>query len=147
MMRSKTEIFDEASRKRGPPEPVDGLDPAKRQKLGAQVVSPAPNRLHIPPLAPGNHTIAELFTITTDEALKGFDVALLSEDLVVKIGITILQRIEADTIEQAIRVSFHNANTKLFTITHMAFRESKQGFSLFQNSNPKKLMLRRLHWV
>ncbi|KAJ8071135.1 hypothetical protein OCU04_001475 [Sclerotinia nivalis] len=102
MMRSKTEIFDEANRKRGPPEPVDGLDPAKRQKLGAQVTSPAPNRLHIPPLAPGNHTIAELFTITTDEALKGFDVALLSEDLVVKIGITILQKIDTDTLEQAI---------------------------------------------
>ncbi|EDN96765.1 hypothetical protein SS1G_01691 [Sclerotinia sclerotiorum 1980 UF-70] len=102
MMRSKTEIFDEANRKRGPPEPVDGLDPAKRQKLGAQVTPPAPNRLHIPPLAPGNHTVAELFTITTDEALKGFDVALLSEDLVVKIGITILQKIDTDTLEQAI---------------------------------------------
>ncbi|KAF7959891.1 hypothetical protein EAE96_001494 [Botrytis aclada] len=99
MMRSKTEIFDEGNRKRGPPEPVDASDPAKRQKLGAQVKSA---RLHIPPLAPGNHTIAELFTITTDEALKGFDVALLSEDLVVKIGITILQRIDTDTIEQAI---------------------------------------------
>ncbi|KAF7927855.1 uncharacterized protein EAE98_000356 [Botrytis deweyae] len=99
MMRSKTEIFDEGNRKRGPPEPVDALDPAKRQKLGAQVKSA---RLHIPPLTPGNHTIAELFTITTDEALKGFDVALLSEDLVVKIGITILQRIDTDTIEQAI---------------------------------------------
>ncbi|THV53677.1 hypothetical protein BGAL_0044g00020 [Botrytis galanthina] len=99
MMRSKTEIFDEGNRKRGPPEPVDALDPAKRQKLGAQVKAA---QLHIPPLTPGNHTIAELFTITTDEALKGFDVALLSEDLVVKIGITILQRIDTDTIEQAI---------------------------------------------
>ncbi|KAF7899186.1 uncharacterized protein EAF01_008399 [Botrytis porri] len=99
MMRSKTEIFDEGNRKRGPPEPVDALDPAKRQKLGAQVKAA---RLHIPPLAPGNHTIAELFTITTDEALKGFDVALLSEDLVVKIGITILQRLDTDIIEQAI---------------------------------------------
>ncbi|KAK6608515.1 mRNA cleavage and polyadenylation specificity factor complex subunit [Botrytis cinerea] len=107
MMRSKTEIFDEGNRKRGPPEPVDAQDLAKRQKLGAQVKS-AP--LHIPPLAPGNHTIAELFTITTDEALKGFDVALLSEDLVVKIGITILQRIDTDTIEQAISVSFPKLN-------------------------------------
>lgn len=106
MMRSKTEIFDEGNRKRGPPEPVDALDPAKRQKLGAQVKAA---QLHIPPLTPGNHTIAELFTITTDEALKGFDVALLSEDLVVKIGITILQRIDTDTIEQAISVSFPNS--------------------------------------
>lgn len=110
-MRSKTEIFDEANRKRGPPEPVDGLDPAKRQKLGVQVPSPAPSRLHIPPLAPGAHTIAELFTVTTDEALKRFDVALLSEDLVVRIGITILQKIDANTVEQAISVSFLGFNT------------------------------------
>jgi symplekin len=107
-MRSKTEIFDEATRKRGPPEPTDGLDLAKRQKLGAQVIPPAPTRLHVPPLAPGNHTIADLFTVTTDEALKGFDVALLSEDLVVKIAITILQRLNSDTIEQAVNVSFNS---------------------------------------
>lgn len=105
MMRSKTEIFDEASRKRGPPEPIDGLDPAKRQKLGAQINTPPQNRLHVPPLTPGSHTIAELFTVTTDEALKAFDVAQLSEDLVVKIGITILQRLNADTLNQAIEVS------------------------------------------
>lgn len=103
-MRSKTEIFDEASRKRGPPEPTDGLDPAKRQKLGAQVTNAAANRLHIPPLTPGPHTVAELFTITTDEALKTFDVAQLSEDLVIKIGVTILQRIDAETLNQAVEV-------------------------------------------
>lgn len=105
MMRSKTEIFDEASRKRGPPEPADGLDPAKRQKLGAQANTPPQDRLHVPPLTPGPHTIAELFTITTDQALTAFDVAQLSEDLVVKIGITILQRINADTLNQAVEVS------------------------------------------
>jgi symplekin len=105
MMRSKTEIFDEATRKRGPPEPTDGLDPAKRQKLEAQINTPPQDRLHVPPLTPGPHTIAELFTITTDQALTAFDVAQLSEDLVVKIGITILQRINADTLNQAVEVS------------------------------------------
>lgn len=99
------EIFDETSRKRGLPEPTDGLDLAKRQKLGAQVNSAAPYRFHVPPLRPGSHTIAELFTVTTDEALRAFDVAQLSADLVVKIGITILQRIDADTLNQAIEVS------------------------------------------
>jgi symplekin len=101
MMRSRNDIFDEASRKRGAPEPTDGLDSAKRQKLGAQVANAAP-KFHVPPLAPGTHTIAELFTVTGDEALKAFDVAQLSEDLVVKIGITILQRIDAETLNQAV---------------------------------------------
>lgn len=104
MVRSKSDIFDEASRKRGPPEPTDGLDHAKRQKLGAQVANAAP-KFHVPPLTPGPHTVGELFTVTTDEALKAFDVAMLSEDMVVKIGITILQRIDADTLNQAIEVS------------------------------------------
>lgn len=107
MVRSKTEIFDELSRKRGPPESVDGLDAAKRQKLAQAQAIPTPPqapKFHVPPLAPGPHTIAELFTITTDELLKAFDVAMLSEDLVVKIGITILQRIDADTLNQAIEV-------------------------------------------
>lgn len=102
MLRSRTEIFDEASRKRGPPEAADGMDPAKRQKLG--LPAPAP-KIHIHPLAPGPHTIAELFTVTTDEALKTFDVAQLSEDLVVKIGVTILQRMDADMLNQAVEVS------------------------------------------
>ena len=103
-MRSRTEIFDESSRKRGPSEPTDGLDPAKRQKLGAQINNSTQNPLHVSPLTPGPHTVAELFTITTDEALRAFDVAMLSEDLVVKIGITILQRINTDTLNQAVEV-------------------------------------------
>ena len=103
MMRSRNEIFDEASRKRGPPEPTDGLDAAKRQKLGAQVPSATP-KFHVPPLKPGPHTVAELFTVTTDEGLKAFDVAQLTEYLVVKIGITILQKLDADTLNQAVKV-------------------------------------------
>jgi symplekin len=105
MLRSRTEIFDESSRKRAHPELLDGLDPAKRQKLGAQVITPSVPRLHIPPLTPGPHSVAELFTVTTDEALKSFDVSSLGEDLVVKIGISILQRINADTLNQTIEVS------------------------------------------
>lgn len=113
-MRSRNDIFDEASRKRGAPDPTDGLDPAKRQKLGAPVANAAPKFL-VPPLTPGPHTIAELFTVTGDEALKAFDVAQLSEDLVVKIGITILQRIDADTLNQAVE-----ACNPLFFYVHIA---------------------------
>ncbi|KAF4634018.1 hypothetical protein G7Y89_g4091 [Cudoniella acicularis] len=101
MMRSRNEIFDEASRKRGPPEPIDGLDAAKRQKLGAQMPIAIP-KFYVPPLTLGPHTIAELFTVTTDEGLKAFDVAQLSEELVVKIGITILQKLDAGVLNQAV---------------------------------------------
>ncbi|KAH6723347.1 hypothetical protein DL95DRAFT_177783 [Leptodontidium sp. 2 PMI_412] len=101
MMRSRADIFDESTRKRGLPEPTDGLDAAKRQKLGAPIPKAVP-RFHVPPLTPGPHTIAELFTVTTDEALKTFDVSQLSDDLVLKICVTIMQKIDAETLNQAV---------------------------------------------
>lgn len=107
MMRSRSEIFDESTRKRGPPEPTDGLDMAKRQKLGAQI-EPSVPKFHVPPLGVGTHTIADLFTVTTDDALKAFDVAQLPEDLVLKIGVTILQRLDVNTLNQAIEVGIRS---------------------------------------
>ncbi|KAL3417574.1 mRNA cleavage and polyadenylation specificity factor complex subunit [Phlyctema vagabunda] len=103
MMRSKTEIFDEMNRKRGPPEPTDGLDSAKRAKLGAQIQQPTPPvRLHIPVLTPGPHSVAELFTLSADEGLKAFDVSQLASDLVAKIDVTIFQKLNEDILSQAI---------------------------------------------
>ncbi|PBP23346.1 mRNA cleavage and polyadenylation specificity factor complex subunit [Diplocarpon rosae] len=101
LMRSRADIFDESTRKRGAPEPTDGLDAAKRQKLAAAAPTATP-KFRVPPLPSGPHTIAELFTVTTDEALKAFDVSQLSEDLVLKIAITILQKIDAGTLNQAV---------------------------------------------
>ena len=124
MARSRTEIFEEASRKRGPPEPTDGLDAAKRQKLDAQVTKP---KLYIPPFAPGPHTIAELFTITTDAALQTFDVSQLSDDLAVKIVVTILQRIDVDTLNQAVTVS--NVLSNRQCLTNLRPRESSNALT------------------
>ncbi|PBP26237.1 mRNA cleavage and polyadenylation specificity factor complex subunit [Diplocarpon rosae] len=101
LMRSRADIFDESTRKRGAPEATDVLDAAKRQKLAAAAPTATP-KFHVPPLPPGPHTIAELFTVTTDEALKAFDVSQLSGDLVLKIAITILQKIDAGTLNQAV---------------------------------------------
>ncbi|KAI6246940.1 mRNA cleavage and polyadenylation specificity factor complex subunit pta1 [Erysiphe necator] len=97
----KAELLDERSHKRGPTEITDNNDPAKRQRLNAVAKVPPPV-LHVPLLGAGTHTVAELFTITTDASLKVFDVAMLPEDLVVKMGIIILQRIDVETLNQAI---------------------------------------------
>lgn len=104
LIRSKTEIFDEASRKRGPPEPTDGLDIAKRQRLNAQVPAGPTPQMHIPSLPPGPVSAAQLFTITDDEGLKAFDVGQLSSDLVAKIGLIVLQRTDNGLLDQAISV-------------------------------------------
>ncbi len=110
LMRSRTEIFDEATRKRGPPASIDALDSAKRQRLSAQIPSTQTPRLQIPPLGPGPHSIAELFTLNTEEGLKKFDVCQLSEDLVSRISVTALSRIDGDLLNQAINVSRSKKN-------------------------------------
>lgn len=104
LMRSRTEIFEEATRKRGPPEPVGVMDSAKRQRLSADAIPIPSNQLYIPPLTQGPHTVSELFTLSTDEGLKKFDVASLDEDLVIKIAVTILSTVDANTFNQAISV-------------------------------------------
>lgn len=103
LIRSRTEIFDEAHRKRGPAELVDGPDSAKRQKVGAAVAAPITN-LVIPPFSPGPHTIAELFTITQDKGLI-FDVAQIPEELVASIGVALMSQLDEGLLNQAIKVS------------------------------------------
>lgn len=80
------------------------MDQAKRQKLAGSVQTPEV-RVHIPPLAPGAHTIADVFTATSDEALKSFDVGILDPDLVLKIVVTILGKLDTNIYNQTIEVS------------------------------------------
>ncbi|MCJ1474275.1 hypothetical protein MMC13_002933 [Lambiella insularis] len=95
----RQEIFDEGSRKRGAPaEPTDGLDDAKRRRLGAEINSGP----QYPKLPPGPTSFAQLYTLTEEEALRSFDVTQLPIDLVVRITLPVLQRIEQKAIDAAI---------------------------------------------
>lgn len=109
-MRARAEILDaEPTKKRGPPEPTDGLDPVKRQKLGALAspVAPAPEKpkLIVPPLGPGPHSVADLYTITEDKGLQGFDAGMIPQETVVKIVVAILSKIDGELLKQASAVS------------------------------------------
>ncbi|KAI0995736.1 hypothetical protein K3495_g12443 [Podosphaera aphanis] len=125
MVKTKAAVIDDVTRKRGPPESPDLHDPTKRQKVETPVKA-ASVTLHVPPLQPGPHSVADLFTITSDTSLRVFDVAMLPEDLVVKIGISILQRIDGDLLNQAIEgirqryVSLCNAPTQKPEATDVA---------------------------
>ena len=93
------DIFDEGSRKRGAPiEPTDGLDDAKRRRLGAEVNT----QKAIPPLPPGPTSIAQLYTLTSEEGLRSFDVTQLPIDLVVRIALPVLQRIDQGLLNEAV---------------------------------------------
>ena len=99
LSQSRMDIFDEGSRKRAAPsEPIDGLDNAKRARLGAEVNG----RSSVPPLPPGPTSIAQLFTLSSEEGLTSFDVTQLPIELVVRITLPVLQRIDQSLLDNAI---------------------------------------------
>jgi symplekin len=97
------EAFDASSRKRAlPDEPTDGLDNAKRARLGAET---AP-LLKIPPLPEGPISYSQLYTLTEDIGLSSFDVKQLPPDLIVKIAVAVLGRVDPNALAQATEVSY-----------------------------------------
>lgn len=98
-------MFDEGSRKRpAPVEPTDGLDPAKRQRLGAEVNGAVDPAVPFPPLPPGPVSWAQLFTLTKDEGSKNFDVQALPVDLVNRILPPLLQAMDPQKMNNALNV-------------------------------------------
>ncbi|OJD29818.1 mrna cleavage and polyadenylation specificity factor complex subunit [Diplodia corticola] len=98
---TRLEIFDETTRKRPAPiEPTDGLDLAKRQRLGADVhASTPPDAL---PLGPGPVSYAQLYTLTQDEGSRNFDVQAIPIDLLVRILVPILGSLDKPQLDNAI---------------------------------------------
>ncbi|KAL6720739.1 hypothetical protein ACLMJK_002664 [Lecanora helva] len=100
LIQTRMEVFDESgSRKRGiPSEPTDGLDNAKRRRLDADI----PERPDIAALPPGPNSLKDIFTLTTDPGLANFDVTSLPFDLLTRITLPILQRIDQQALNQAL---------------------------------------------
>lgn len=117
LLQARMDVFDEVRGKRAlPSEPTDGLDSAKRIRLGADV----PNRFNPPPLPPGPTSVAQLFTLTNDEGLSSFDVTQLPIDLVVKITLPVLHQINQASLDDAInnvRLRFTSLSTSQQTAT------------------------------
>ena len=112
LSQSRTEIFDDSSRKRAAPsEPTDGLDQAKRAKLGAEATE-RPNghveipaqRPELPPLPSGIISVAQLFTLTTDAALTSFDVQQFPVEMVLRLTFPIIRKLEQAAVSQAVEV-------------------------------------------
>ncbi|KAI1769457.1 hypothetical protein GGR53DRAFT_472564 [Hypoxylon sp. FL1150] len=100
LMRSRAEIFDEGSRKRALAEQANGLA-VKRQRTGP--VSSHP-QVEISPLPPGPHTLAEVFTFTSNEGLKNFNVGdSVPAPLAAKISVTTIARVDPQLLDRAIQ--------------------------------------------
>ncbi|CAM1506703.1 Fc.00g063440.m01.CDS01 [Cosmosporella sp. VM-42] len=95
IMRTMAEIFDDSGRKRPlEAQQHDGYD-AKRQRL-------SPAQVQIPPLGPGTHSLADVFTLIGNDALRTFDISQVPAGLVAKISVTTLQRIDPQVLAKAV---------------------------------------------
>ncbi|XXG98211.1 Transcriptional regulatory protein [Hypoxylon texense] len=100
LLRMRAEIFDEGSRKRALVEQSNGQD-MKRQRTGAALAHP---QVEITPLSPGPHTLADIFTFTSNEGLKNFNAGdNIPAPLAAKISVTTIARIDAQLLERAIQ--------------------------------------------
>jgi hypothetical protein len=96
MMRSRAEIFDEASRKRALVDQTAG--DAKRQKMEG-----AP-QFTVPPLGPGPHSLAGVFTLTNNLGLAAFDATQLPANLAAKISVKTLMALDQQILDLAVAV-------------------------------------------
>lgn len=100
MMRSRAEIFDEAGRKRAfADQAAANYGDTKRQRLDGG----AP-QLTIPPLGPGPHNLAAVFTLTSNLGLQGFDATQVPENLATKITVRTLATVDQQILDLAISV-------------------------------------------
>ncbi|KAK4042204.1 hypothetical protein C8A01DRAFT_44727 [Parachaetomium inaequale] len=98
LMRSRAEIFDEAGRKRAlADQAAASYGDAKRQKVEAS----AP-LFSIPPLGPGPHTLAGVFTLTDNLGLQAFDVAQLPANLTAMVSVRTLASLDEKILDLAV---------------------------------------------
>ncbi|KAK4160965.1 putative Pre-tRNA-processing protein [Cladorrhinum sp. PSN259] len=98
--RSRIEIFDEAGRKRAlADQGAAQYGDAKRQRTETPAVAPP---VSIPPLGPGPHTYASLYTITNNPGLQSFDATQVPSQLATRIVVKALASIDQRVLDFAI---------------------------------------------
>ncbi|KAK7426147.1 hypothetical protein QQZ08_007313 [Neonectria magnoliae] len=94
MMRTMAEIFDGSRKRPMETRNHDGYDP-KRQRL-------TPAQIQVPPLGPGTHSLADVFTLIGNDALRAFDISQVPAPLVAKIAVTTLSRLDPQVLIKAV---------------------------------------------
>ncbi|KAM4055048.1 mRNA cleavage and polyadenylation specificity factor complex subunit pta1 [Hirsutella rhossiliensis] len=94
-MRAVAEVIDDSAKKRPlEPQQQDGVD-AKRQRTAGS---------HVPirPLGPGPHSLADVFTLLSNDELKNFDISQLPLGLVAKVSVTALAGLDLELLTKAV---------------------------------------------
>ncbi len=102
-MRSRAELFDDAGRKRAlADQQAAAYGDAKRQRIanGAGVAS---QQREIPPLGPGPNSLADVFALTSNAQLRSFNASNVPLELVAKISVSTLARVDQQLLDRAIQ--------------------------------------------
>ena len=94
-MRMVAEAFDGSGKKRALEDQQQDAYDAKRQRVEAAQVQ-------IPPLGPGPHTLADVFSLTDAAGLKSFDLSQVPSQLVAKLAVNALSRIDPQLLAKSI---------------------------------------------
>ena len=93
---------------------LDGVQPdgadLKRQRIAIQPQAVPPQaaqlqalpQIQITPLGPGPHSLAEVFTLTTHDGIKTFDVSTLPLALTAKVSVTTMAKIDPIAVTKAV---------------------------------------------
>ena len=94
MMRTTAEVLEGGKKRPFEGQQVEAID-AKRQRLtGLQQP--------IPPLGPGPHSLADVFTLIANDGIKNFVISQVPSDLVAKIAVNTLARTDAQLLAKAV---------------------------------------------
>ncbi|KAF2196569.1 hypothetical protein GQ43DRAFT_444994 [Delitschia confertaspora ATCC 74209] len=98
----RADIFDNNRKRPAPAEPTDGLDAAKRQRLGAV---PADSPAAAPPLPSGPISFAQLFTLAPpNSGSTSFDVSVMGHDMILKLLVPLLHSIDQRKLDHAVNL-------------------------------------------
>ncbi|KAL2129095.1 hypothetical protein VTI74DRAFT_8258 [Chaetomium olivicolor] len=117
LMRTRAEMLDEAGRKRALPDQVAAIQGEAKRQRGEGAVA----QFTIPPLGPGPHSLASVFTLTNNLGLQGFDATQLPANLAAKISVRTLAVVDQQVIDLAVNgirdrlVALHSAGTAVVT--------------------------------
>ncbi|KAK5990539.1 mRNA cleavage and polyadenylation specificity factor complex subunit pta1-like protein [Cladobotryum mycophilum] len=92
-MRMVAELFD--NRKRPLEQPPPETHEARRQRVDAA-------QIQIPPLGPGPHSLADVFTLIGNDGLRTFDISQVPTGLVARIAVNTLSRLDPHVLARAV---------------------------------------------
>ncbi|KAI1826429.1 mRNA cleavage and polyadenylation specificity factor complex subunit [Xylaria intraflava] len=99
LARSRAEIFDENGRKRAMFD-QPGVVEAKRQRPAMLSSQP---QVEVTPMKPGENTLADVFTFTTNDGLKKFNVSdNIPAPLAAKISVRTIAQLDAEILQRVI---------------------------------------------